>query len=401
MKFYIMKKRFKLLLPLLLIYLVSFSCSQIKEESINNPIDLIKLELIDSLVIDELSILRIQDIDVDAGKALLVSNNKNLFLTDLQGEKLKSYELNNDGPDGLGRNGAFGYKFLDKDKFVAQGLMTSYFIYDLSGKQLKKVPYNAKELYRITIYNNRTTFHPYMKDGQMMMIGEELNFFSAEESDPKTLGVGYYEKISNVYRYNLDTEENEILESYPPSWEPRANQRFVGNNLSFVTLHDSKKSYALLPLTGSQLFIYDLGEEISLRTEVQLQHPERPDLPPTISPDNAGNYSDYPAFGNVLYAGEYCLIQFTLRIPASQMSELRALSQQYWNTDEYKEAAMKFMKSYYILVKNGKQVGVINEMPVNGTVEFLDKNGIIYINDNANPEEERDYNVFYKVKIVD
>ncbi|AFL84374.1 hypothetical protein Belba_1775 [Belliella baltica DSM 15883] len=396
-----MRSIHKQLLHLSLLGSVLFSCSQIEENIEANPSKIIELELLDSLVIDELSILRLQDINLEAGKALFVSNNKNLFLTDLNGEKLQEYELNNDGPDGLGRNGAFGYKFLDKDRFVAQGLMTSYFIYNLEGKQLQKVPYNSKEIYRITIYNTRTTFHPYIQDGQMMMIGEELNFFSAEESDPKTLGISYYDKISNIYRYNLETEENEILESYPASWEPRANQRFVGNNISFVALHDTKKSYVLLPLTGSQLFIYEIGEEIKLSKEIQLQHPERPDFAPAISPDNSSKYNDYPSFNNVLYAGEYCLVQFQSKIPESKMNELRAISEQYWNSDEYKEASKQYVKPYFILVKNGEQIGVINEMPVKGSVEFLDKNGVIYINDNANPEEERDYNVFYKVKIVD
>lgn len=396
-----MRKAYKQLLHLSLLCLVLFSCNQSEENIEANPSKIIDLELIDSLVIDELSILRLQDINLESDKALFVSNNKNVFLTDLKGEKLNEFALAEDGPDGVGKNGAFGYKFLGADRFVAQGFFTSYFVYDLEGKQLKKVPYNAKELYRIRIYNNRTTFHPYMEDGQMMMIGEEQNFFSNEEMDPKVLGVEYYDKISSIYRYNLDTEENEILETYPATWEPRANRRYVGNEMAFVSVHDTKRSYALLPIQGSQLFFYDIGDEIKLKKEIQLQHPNRPDIAPTVSSDSPSGYSEYPKFSNVLYAGDYCLIQFFSTIPESKMNELRAISEQYWTSDEYKEASKEYVKPYFILVKNEEQIGIINELPVNGSVEFLDKNGVIYINDNANPEEERDYNVFYKVKIVD
>lgn len=396
-----MKYTYKVILTATIFNLIILSCSQSNEESINNPIDLVELELIDSLMVDELTPLRIQDINLESGKALFVSNNKNVFLTDLKTGSKKEFALADNSPNGVGPSGAFGYKFLGNDKFVAQAFFTNYFIYDLDGNQIMKVPYNTKELYRIMIYRGRTTFHPYMKDGQMMMIGEELNFFSDEEMDPKKLGTKFYEKISAVYRYNLETEENELLETFPPTWEPRVNQRYVGNKFAMVSLHDTKKSYALLPIQGSQLFIYDLNDEITLREEVELQHPNRPQEAPTISTDAPNGYSDFPSFSNVLYAGDYCLIQFFSTIPASKMSELRAISEMYVSTPEYKEAAKEYIKPYYIVVKNGQQIGVIDEFPVKGTVEFLDKDGVIYINDNANPEEERDYNVFYKVKIVD
>ncbi len=378
-----------------------FSCSQVEERKESSPDDIIELGLIDSLVVDELTTLRLQDVNLESGKALFVSSNKSVFLTDLNSGSKKEFALANDGPNGVGPSGAFGYKFLDNDKFVAQAFFTNYLIYDLEGNQIKKVPYNTKELYRIMIFRGRTTFHPYMKDGQMMMIGEEFNFFSDEEMDPKVLGSKFYEKISTVYRYNLETEENELLETYPPTWEPRVNQRYVGNKFAMISLHDSKDSYALLPLQGSQLFIYNLNDEVTLKEEVQLQHPKRPQEAPTVSTEGTSSYSDFPSFSNVLYAGEYCLIQFFSTIPASKMSELRAISEQYFSTPEYKEASKQYIKPYYILVKNGKQIGIIDEFPVKGTVEFLDKDGVIYINDNISPEVERDYNVFYKVKIKD
>ncbi|MFD2037614.1 hypothetical protein ACFSKL_22660 [Belliella marina] len=377
------------------------NCSSDNHRDSSDPFEEVALELIDSLVVDELSPLQLQDVNLESEKVLLVGKNRNVLLTDLKGEKLNEFALAEDGPNGVGRNGAFGYKFLGGDRFVAQGLFTSYFVYDLEGKQIRKIPYNAKELYRISIYKSRTTFHPYMENGQMMMIGEELNFFSNEEMDPKVLGAGFYDKISSIYRYNMDSEENEILESFPASWEPRANQRYVGNLIAFVSLHDTKKSYALLPLQGSQLFIYDVDEEVKLREDIQLEHPNRPQNAPTVASDGTAGYSDYPAFSNVLFAGEYCLVQFFSTIPESKISELRAIQEQYFNTPEYREATKQYVKPYFILVKNGKQVGIINELPVNGTVEFLDKNGVIYINDNVNPEVERDYNVFYKVKIKD
>ncbi|MBW3469911.1 hypothetical protein [Arthrospiribacter ruber] len=374
-------------------------CDSAKTDLPINPHAEIELELFDSLVVEEFSIMYINDINLQYGKALIVDKNKNLFLTDLKGQIIQSFELANDGPNGVGSTGAQGYKFLDDKRFVAQGFLNGYFVYDLEGNQMIKAPYNTDNLFRITLYRGRTTFHPYLENGQIMVLGEELNFFTNEEMDPKVHGLNIYEEVSGVFRYNLETTENELLETFPPTWEPRVTQRYVGNRMSFVALHDSKESYALLPQAGSQLFIYDMGNKNKLRETIELSHPKRPEVFPSISMDDSNEIENHPVFSNLLYAGEYALVQFFTKIPEDQLKAFKAKSEQYFNLPEYKEAFRKYVKPYYILVKNGQQIGVINELPVNGNIEFLDKEGAIYINDNISPEVERDYNVFYKLKI--
>jgi hypothetical protein len=368
---------------------------------LDNPLKQLELELVDSLMVDELVPLRLQDYSPEAGLYMLFdSKSQNPFLVNELGEIINKFDLKGEGPNGTGGNGAFGYKFLDKDRFVAQGAFTGYYIYDLQGNQIRNVANNAKELYRISIYNNRTTFHPYVENGQDMMIGEEQNFFSNEEADFKTLGTDYYSKISSIYRYNLGTEENEILESFPESWEPRLNKRFVGPDLPFVALHNSKKKYALLPLVGNQVFVHEFREGKPVMTQdISLSHPLRPELAPLFEGEGENQDSEYPKFSNVLFAGDYLIASFSTKIPLSVMTELRAKSEEYFRLPEFKEALQKYVKAYHIVVKDGKQIGIIDELPVNGGLEFLDGNGILYVNDNANPEEERDYNIFYKVKI--
>jgi hypothetical protein len=382
--------------------LLVFSYCSSKDETVaDNPLEQLELELVDSLTVGELVPLRLQDYSPEAGMYILFdSKSQNPFLVNEKGEILNKFDLKGEGPNGTGGNGAFGYKFLDKDRFVAQGAFTGYFIYDLQGNQIRKVANNATELWRISIYSNRTTFHPYVENGQDMMLGEEQNFFSNEESDYKTLGTDYYSKISSIYRYNLGTEENEILESFPESWEPRLNKRFVGPDLPFVALHDSKKKYALLPLVGNQVFIYEFqdGKPV-LTADIKLSHPLRPESAPLFDVDAENPDSEYPKFSNVLFAGDYLIASFSTKIPVTVMTELKAKSEEYFRLPEFKEALKKYVKSYHIVVKDGNQIGVIDELPVHGGLEFLDGKGILYVNDNANPEEERDYNIFYKVKI--
>ncbi|MCH7410509.1 hypothetical protein MM239_13970 [Belliella sp. DSM 111904] len=383
---------------LIIFTLFLFSCE--KEAKVGSPTNELSLTLVDSIVVDELSPLNLSDLNLSADRALMVGRNKSVYLTDLKGEILKEFKLAHDGPDGVGANGAFGYKFLDENRFVAQGFINHYFVYDFEGNQVFKSPYHTMDVHRLVIYRNRTIFHPYVHNGKMKILGEDHNFFTDDEMNPSKVGLDFYKKISNIYRYDLESEELEILDGFPETWEPRVSERFVGNKLSMISLNSTKKSFALMPIQGSQLFIYDLGDEIELKHEVKLSHPERPDLPPTISMESSPqDYDDYPAINNVLFAGDYGLVQFFSTIPKSKMGELRALSEQYFTTPEYKEASKQYIKPYYIVFKNNTQVGVINELPVHGTIESLDSEGHIYINDNISPEEERDYNVFYKVKI--
>ena len=377
------------------------SCDSVDKYIADDPSRIVQLELFDSLLIDQLSPMHLHDLNLDFGLALLMDKEKQLYLTDLKGNIQQNYNLVNDGPEGVGEMGAQGYKFLDDSHFIAQGFLNGYFLYDLQGKLIQKTPHNTENLFRLMIYRGRTTFHPFFKDGEVYVLGEEPNFFSDDDMDPKKHGAGIYEKISAVFRYNLKKAENELLETFPPTWEPRANQRYVGNKFAFVAMHDSKKSYALLPLSGSQLFIYNMDAEVSLQNEISLHHPQRPDLAPNMSFEAPNEFDDYPVFSNLLYAGDYCLVQFHTKIPEAKMKSFRAKSEQYYSLPEYKEALKTYVKPYFILVKNGHQIGIINDLPVNGTVEFLDKNGTLYINDNTNPKVERDYNVFYKLRIVE
>ena len=387
---------------LLLFSIIAFSyCTSKEELETGNPLAQLQLEVVDSLMVDELIPLHLHDYSPEAGLYILFdSKSQNPFLVNEKGEITDRFELKGEGPNGVGPNGAFGYKFIDKDRFVAQGLFSGYFIYDLRGNQIRKVANNAKELWRISLYSDRTTFHPYVENGQDMMLGEEQNFFSNEESDYKKIGTDYYANISSIYRYNLGTEENEILESFPESWEPRLNKRFVGPELPFVALHDSKQKYALLPLVGNQVFIYEFQEGKSVLTqEIVLTHPLRPEFAPLYPMEAENPDLDYPSFSNVLFAGEYLIASFNTKIPVDAKRELRAKSEEYYKLPEFKEALKKYSKAYHIVVKDGKQIGVIDQLPVHGGLEFLDGKGIFYVNDNANPEEERDYNIFYKLKI--
>ncbi|HLW20851.1 MAG TPA: DUF4221 family protein [Cyclobacteriaceae bacterium] len=390
----------KFLTPLLFLILLA-SCGKNKKASTSGPDAIIELELVDSLVVNEPSTLAMDDYSPENGYYLIKgTRSRRLYLVDDKGTIIKEYDILNEGPNGVGSSGAFGYRFLDKDRWIAQGRPKGYHIFNLQGEKQKTVPHNTEELFSLKVYTFRTTFNPYVRNGTPYIVGEEPNLFNPGEHDPKKGDPSFYQQVRTVYNYNLDAEENELLETFPEAWQPRIDGKFVGTSLPFVAYHKKKRELALLPVIGDQLFVYDYsGDMPILKDTVELSHRFRPNDIPMIDPNEDPTLSDYPQFTDLRMFGDYILVGFHTKIPKEVIRELRAKSEEFYNLPEYKTAFEEYNKSYYLLVKGGKQIGILDEFPVHGSLNFIDENGYLYINDNLSPEVERDYNVFYKLRI--
>src|SRR5690606_9383118 len=133
---------------------------------------------------------------------------------------------------------------------------------------------------------------------------------------------------------------------------------------------------------GNQLFVYDYSDSIPvMKHEVTLSHRFRPNELPAFDPNDDPNLSDYPEFTDLRILGDYLLVGFHTRIPSPVLRELRAKAEQFYQLPEYKTASKQYSKPYYLLIKDGKQVGILGEFPVPGTLNFTDANGFLYVND--------------------
>src|SRR5690606_23952151 len=121
----------KILFPLLLVIFIA-SCGNNKKTEPSGPESIIELELVDSLVVNELSTLAMDDYSAESGNYLIKgTKSRKIYLVDDNGTIIKEYDILNEGPNGVGPNGAFGYRFLDKDRWVAQGLFNGYHVYNV------------------------------------------------------------------------------------------------------------------------------------------------------------------------------------------------------------------------------------------------------------------------------
>lgn len=381
----------------LLAVIIGSSCSLNKQEDIG-----LHFEMIDSLVVDIEEPLFMDDYNADQRYFLLRGNkSRQPFLVNVDGGIIRNFDIVNDEPNGVGVSGALGYRFLGNNRFVAKGFYNGYHIYNIKGEKEKTALHNIEGLFRMTIFKTRTTFHPFMKNGQPMMVGEEPNSYNPAEISFKKSGADFYNQAKMLYSYNLETEENQLLETYPEEWEPRANNRFVGESSPLMDYSKSKKEMAVLPRVGNQLFLYDYTGAVPFyKGVVELSHRHRPKEAPAVSPEEDGRISDYPNFSDIRYAGDYIIVQFFTQIPADINREIQAqVGDQYFSSPEFKEAQKRYNKPYYLIIKDGKQIGTIDQLPVSGTLNFADEQGNIYFNDNISPEIEREYNLFFVVRI--
>ncbi len=99
--------------------LILFSCGDKQEKEESGPTAEIGLELMDSLVVDLLDPLAMDDYSSENGYYLVKgTKSRKPYLVDEKGTIIQELDVLHDGPDGLGANGAFGYRFLDRDPKV-------------------------------------------------------------------------------------------------------------------------------------------------------------------------------------------------------------------------------------------------------------------------------------------
>lgn len=385
----------------LLLFAFCAACNRSENQKESGPTAKLTLDLVDSIMVDVLSPLVIDDYLESTGHFMMRgTRSRKPYLVNDKGLVLNEYDILNEGPDGVGANGALGYGFLNKDRWVAQGIFNGYHIFDMNGKKVKLLEPIQLDIYAMSIYSYRTFFRSFTKSGKGIIIGQEQNLF-----DPKTIEKDkiqtpeYYEKVTTVFAYGVENEKLDLLETYPEEWTPRKMREFVGQSQPIVAYHRQLHEMAILPVVGNQLFIYDFTKESpELKKVVELTHRFRPE---ELTGSKVEGYSDYPNFTDLRYVGNRLLVEFKTKIPADIITQFRAKSEQYYNLPEFKEALEAFVKPYYMVVENGAQIGVLDGLPIHGALDFADENGFIYVNDNLEPEVEREYNIFYKLNFSD
>ncbi|WP_439488770.1 hypothetical protein [Algoriphagus sp.] len=379
---------------------ILFSCSEEETHSkAHNPIQELQFEVYDSLMVEVLEEVVLLDYQDEVDQYLLKERRgNNVLLVDGKGKLIKEVELIGEGPNQI--QFALEGRFLGKGRFIFKEISETmdFHVFDLDFKKIERIKGPAEGFGAgIFISFFRQTFTPWEEDGGLQILGEEVNSYNPGEMDTDKVGADFYSQVKTGFMYDSNLDSVTRLGLYPPSWEPRKANRWIGQSFPYLTFDTKRKKAAVLPPIGNQLFLYDL-EENSLINEkaVTLTHPDRNEEIPDVQRENFL----YPSFSDVKNFGEYQLAIFYTAIPVDIYTEFRSKGENYHQDPEWRKALTKYRNPRYIIVKGDQQIGILNKLPVEGNVNLGLADGTLIVKA-ADGEVERDYNLFYKIRLVE
>lgn len=378
---------------------ILFSCSE-KETSSSptSPIEELQFEVYDSILVDLLEPVTILDYHPAKDQYLMKNTRKGIvFLVDSKGEILERHELGGEGPNQIPQ--FFEGRFYGESGFVFKELSFEmpYHIFDAEFTKIKKTKGTVKDMMSLTINSNKQSFAVFEENGKYTLVGEEPNTWSVADINLETIGAEFYNKVNSGFI--LDVEEDSVyyLNMYPDDWTFKKEQKWVGTSNPSLSFDPTTNTLASLPQLGNQLGIYKLeGNDAVYQTVVELSHPDRDGYEASLGMDGLV----YPGFNDIKAFGPYQILTFFTPMPEDILMGFRARSEEYFRDPEFREALSKYRKPRYIIVKGDQQIGILNELPVAGVVNFGLPDGTLLIKA-ADGEVERDYNLFYKVRLVE
>ncbi|MEB2776853.1 hypothetical protein SYJ56_16115 [Algoriphagus sp. D3-2-R+10] len=376
-----------------------FSCSEKEATSTpTSPTQELQFEVVDSIMVDVLEDLVILDYQDDLDQYLMKERRGGkVFIVNGKGEMIEEVALAGEGPNQVSM--IWEGRFLGKDRFIFKELSATmdFHLFDRDFLKIEKIKGPAVGLNAIFVSFYRQTFSIWNEDGKDFILGEEVNSYNPADADPDKIGGEFYNQVKTGYFYDLDRDSITYLNLYPEAWVPRTTKRWIGQSFPFLTFDTKRNKAAILPPMGDQLFLYDLeGNSLINEKSVKLSHPDRDQEIPDVSRE----YLLYPSFSDVKSFGEYHLAIFYTAIPEDVYNEYRSKGENYQQDPEYRKAHAKHRNPRYIVVKGDLQIGILNELPVEGNVNLGLPDGTLIVKA-ADGEVERDYNLFYEIRLVE
>lgn len=368
--------------------------SPTKEESAETAE--VQLEFLDSIVVESLSELFLSSKNEETGDLIFKERFlKEFLITDSEGKILSRPELKGEGPNQV--SFPMEVAFMNDQlvvKEISAEMRLSFF--DTKFNKIKMSPALANGLNMVEISVTRQSFSPIEVGTSKMILGVESNAIDLEWMTPENQKPEFYSYAQTGYLYDPDTDSLTKFNLYPDSWQPKKAKEWVGQALPFISVLGNGEQIAVLPRIGNQVFFYQMEANSLKQTgESTLFHPSRNE---SLKVDPMEQPFLYPAFTDIKGGGKYFLVEFHTEVPLELFQEFRAKSEDYMMDPEFKQILKKYRQPMYILTDRDGNQRTISQLPVEGAIHYFDKEDVIYLKPES--KEERDYNVFYRYKIL-
>jgi hypothetical protein len=389
-----MKNSFYLFSVLIALF---FACSEKNPNSETiDPIQELEFEVVDSLIVDVLSELIVLDYHSRKDQYLMKERRGNgIYLIDGAGVILSQPELVGEGPNQVSM--IWEGRFFGAEHYIFKEMSATmdFHVFDSGFQKVEKIPGAAIGLNAIFLSFYRQTFTVWEENGAPFIIGEEVNSYNPGDVDPDKIGGDFYNQVKSGFFYDLNADSISYLNLYPNAWEPKESKRWIGQSFPYLAFDAQLQRAAVLPPLGDQLFLYDLQDGQLINEQVvELSHPDRNQS----IPDPSREHYLYPYFSDLKIFGDLQIATFYTSVPEEVYSEFRSKNENFTQDPDWIKVAESYIRPRYIVIKEGKQIGILNELPIAGNVNFGLADGSLLIKADAG-EIELDYNLFYHLRL--
>lgn len=374
----------------LLLVLFFTSCG-VSEENSSAGIKSYTTQVVDSVMFDRLSRLKLLDYDSDT-KELLVSDEqtREVFIINEEGEVLLQFNPHVESPAYVG-DYDFGWSFYGDDGLVCH---SNYYFYqfDKKGNKLAKIPYPV-ETQGLWLLD----YDPLMIDSYTNEGDTEVLAFITEPAGQNYKSQAFQDSIHMMYRMNFETgESNHVMEKQPESVY-RTLGKYADRGFSYVTKMKNDR-FAQIYSIDSMLYIFDVVDN-TLVNAIPLPKAFQP-IYETIEFGEKGEPEQLRINSSLVSTGDYIMVSASGRIPDLVSKEIESKGGNWYESEEFNAAIKKYMTTNNLLFDQNQYLGEVKSgIGTAGHEKISTSDGYFWMRRIYN--DERDYQTFLKVKIVE
>ncbi|KYG83776.1 hypothetical protein AWN68_02930 [Roseivirga echinicomitans] len=364
------------------------ACNGNKENS-ESKIGNFKTEIVDSLVINRLSMVELLDYQSTTGELLFADVQSGDYLVmDKDGKVLSSFNPHIEGPNYMG-NSSYGWSFYGKDELVAFG-RPYFYRFSKAGKIMGR--------YEVPIETGGGVYLDFSQErirAFETQRGTEVLALVLEVSGKEGNNQNYQDSTDAVFRMNFETgETTTVMHKAPDNVYRTAGEYIDWGYPSFTLLSGS--TFAFSHRSDNYLYIFDAEKNEYLN---KMEIPD--EFLPKYKAVAFGSKDDPELLrvnAKVFTIGDKILLLSVARIPNAVMEELQRIPN-FYESQELDAAVKKYIKTDFLLFDQQQFLGKVEwDINLNEALPKGTENDFLWLK--RTYKDERDYQTFLKVKIV-
>ncbi|MFT7055451.1 MAG: hypothetical protein ACJAR3_001079 [Roseivirga sp.] len=363
------------------------SCNQNEEEKVQAEIRSYSAEIVDSLVINRLSVVELLDYQSSAGEFLIfdTQTGEHLIMNE-KAEILSSFNPYLQGPSYMGFS--YGWSFYGQDELVAYG-QSYYYRYSKSGEILGKYepPIDKGGGVQLDYSPQRIrAFETERGTEVLTMFISNFNSKRQPNEDPNDV----------IFRMNFETGETIPAMQKAPDNIYRTVGKYIDPGYPTFTLL-SGSTFAYTHQSDGFLYIFDAEKNQNIN-KIAIPEEFLPQFK-GVDFDGKDNSEQLRINANVYSVDGKALLLSSGRIPNAIIKEIQQ-NPNWFRSPEFKAAQKKYMTPTFLLFDQNKFLGELDwDIDLGEVMPKGTQDGFLWVK--RTYKDERDYQTFLKVKIVE